>query len=55
MAKNRYKETNMAAPIENHQTASWANIESVKEVSRVPLPSVFEVENAKGWVDENQK
>lgn len=55
MAENRYKEKNMASPIENQETAAWANIENVKKVSRVPLPSVFEVENAKGWVDENQK
>lgn len=55
MADNRYKEKNMSTPIENHETAAWANIEKVKRNSRVPLPSMFEVENAKEWVDNNQK
>ncbi|SKC85455.1 CDIF630_02480 family spore surface protein [Maledivibacter halophilus] len=55
MTDNRYKEKNMSSSIENHETAAWANIENIKKVSRVPLPSVFEVENAKGWVDKNQK
>ena len=45
----------MSTSIENHETAAWANIKKVKKDSRVPLPSVFEVENAKEWVDKNQK
>ncbi len=55
MAKNKSKEKKVSTPIENHKTASWANIEKLKNTSRVPIPSKFEVENAKGWVDENQK
>ncbi|SHK04459.1 CDIF630_02480 family spore surface protein [Paramaledivibacter caminithermalis] len=55
MVANKHKEKNMATPIEKHETAAWANIESVKKDSRVPLPSTFEVENAKEWVDKNQK
>lgn len=55
MKENNHKERNMSVPIENHKTAAWANIENVKKNSRVPLPSVFEVENAKEWVDTNEK
>lgn len=55
MADNKFKEKMMEMAIENHRTASWANIEKLKNVSRVSLPTDFEVENAKGWVDENQK
>ncbi|WP_273702739.1 DUF3787 domain-containing protein [Thermoanaerobacter sp. A7A] len=42
-------------PIENHKTASWANIQNVKEKSNVPIPSENEVINAKEWVEENKK
>ncbi|WP_425448088.1 CDIF630_02480 family spore surface protein [Dethiothermospora halolimnae] len=55
MAKNRYKQRKMEIPIENHKTAAWANIEKIKRVSRVPIPSLLEVENAKEYVEENQK
>lgn len=55
MAKNRYKETHMSVPVENNRTAAWADVKKVKKESRVPLPSAFEVENAKEWVDNNQK
>lgn len=55
MAKNRYDGKNMSIPVENHKTAAWANIKHVKRDSRVPLPSNFEVENAKEWVDNNEK
>lgn len=55
MAKNKFKEKNMARTIENHQTAAWANIEDLKPVSRVPVPSEVEVRNAKEYVDTNQK
>ncbi|MFZ5968746.1 MAG: CDIF630_02480 family spore surface protein [Bacillota bacterium] len=55
MAKNKFKEKNMGMPIENHQTAAWANIEKQKPHSRVPIPNDKEVINAKEWVEENQK
>jgi len=42
-------------PIEQHTTAAWANIEKLKEVSNVAIPSKLEVGNAKEWVDSNQK
>ncbi len=42
-------------PIERHDTAAWANIKKLKEISKVSIPNEFEVENAKDWVDSNQK
>lgn len=55
MAKNSFKEKNMSRTIENHQTAAWANIGTLKPVSRVPVPDEIEVKNAKEYVDTNQK
>ena len=49
------KERLKARPIEKHTTAAWANIEKTKEISNVAIPSESEVENAKEWVDRNQK
>ncbi|MEW9093476.1 MAG: DUF3787 domain-containing protein [Clostridiaceae bacterium] len=42
-------------PIEQHDTAAWANIEYLKPVSQVSVPSEVEMFNAKEWVDSNQK
>lgn len=42
-------------PIEQHTTAAWANIENLKEISNVAIPSDAEVGDAKDWVDSNQK
>lgn len=55
MAKNKYKEKFMAKPIENHDTAAWANQSNFKAVSRVNLPYEEQIENAKEHVDNNQK
>ncbi|SPF36474.1 conserved hypothetical protein [Candidatus Desulfosporosinus infrequens] len=49
------KERLMPRPIEQHTTAAWANIEKLKEQSKVAIPSEIEVGNAKDWVDTNQK
>ena len=46
---------NIIPPIEKHDTAAWANISEQKPVSKVSVPSDFEVSNAKDWVDENKK
>ena len=55
MAQNRSKEKFMAVPIEQHDAAAWANIESTKEVSNVTMPGEFQIINAKEHVDNNQK
>lgn len=55
MAENRLKEKSMGMPVEKHDTAAWANIASVKKVSRVTIPSEMQTENAKEYVDTNEK
>jgi len=52
---NKSKEKSMKTPIENHRTAAWANINETKPVSKVPIPSLNGVENAKEYVDANEK
>ncbi|QZY55028.1 CDIF630_02480 family spore surface protein [Crassaminicella profunda] len=53
MSRNKLNKN--TKPIENHKTAPWANIEDLKSQSRVPIPNELEVENAKEWVDDNEK
>lgn len=55
MAKNKKKEKHMGMPIEEQNTAAWANIERKQPVSEVPIPDEDAVHNAKEWVDTNQK
>ena len=55
MAKNKTKDKNLKKQIENHDTAAWANIDQLKAISQVSIPDVEQVENAKDYVDENQK
>ncbi|HEY8909176.1 MAG TPA: DUF3787 domain-containing protein [Desulfosporosinus sp.] len=55
MSDSQNKERLKPRPIEQHTTAAWANIENVKELSNVAIPSEIEVGNAKDWVDTNQK
>jgi hypothetical protein len=45
----------METPIENHETAAWANIEKMKPVSNVTIPNEIQVRNAKEYVDTNEK
>ncbi|HOJ10270.1 MAG TPA: DUF3787 domain-containing protein [Clostridiales bacterium] len=42
-------------PVEKHDTAAWANIRTTKRVSKVTVPDEFQVENARDYVEENQK
>ncbi len=55
MAQNRYKEVHMAMPVENNDTAAWANVTESKPVSKVSIPDEVQVRNAKEYVDTNQK
>jgi len=55
MAKNKYKEKHMDVPIENHDTAAWANTSKMKPKSKVNIPDEVQVRNAKEYVDTNQK
>lgn len=55
MSENRYKESHIKTPVENHATAAWADSERLKEVSRVNMPAEAQVMEAKEYVDENHK
>jgi len=55
MAKNKYKEKRMEMPVENHDSAAWANTAKRKPVSKVNIPDQIQVRNAKEYVDTNQK
>ena len=55
MTENRYKEKKLGTPVENHDTAAWANINKTKPVSNVNIPAEVQVRNAKEYVDTNQK
>lgn len=55
MAKSIVRSKNYREPIEKHDTAAWADIESVKPGSKVTIPSEANVKNAKDYVDSNQK
>ena len=55
MAKNKYKEKHMSTPVENHDTAAWANVNEIKPVSHVNIPDEVQIRNAKEYVDTNQK
>lgn len=46
---------NSIQPIEKHDTAAITNISNQKSISKVPIPSEFEVNNAKDWVDDENK
>lgn len=55
MAKNKSKDKHMAQPIENHATAAWANQSQFKAISKVNIPDEEQVDNARDYVNENQK
>lgn len=52
---NHFKERMNEMPIENHQTAAWINIEGLQGSGRVFNPAYLGVEQAKEYVDENEK
>jgi hypothetical protein len=51
MAEKRYKSLSN----ESHETAAWASEKCKKPGSKVSIPQEFQVENAKGHVDSNEK
>lgn len=55
MSKNTRKETFLQKPIERHDTASWADADKNKRVSKVLVPKEDGVINAKEYVDMNEK
>lgn len=55
MGKDNYKSKNQQTPIENQDSAAWANREKRKRISKVNVPDESQIENAKDYVDDNQK
>ncbi|WP_334292573.1 DUF3787 domain-containing protein [Romboutsia lituseburensis] len=42
-------------PTNNAQTAAWADIDKLKPESKVSIPSLSNVEEAKEWVDDGSR
>jgi hypothetical protein len=42
-------------PVKNEGTAAWANIDSLQPESKVSIPSLDNVEEAKEWVDNGSR
>ncbi len=55
MSDNRNKEKFLQKPIEKHDTASWADVQRIKPISRVLVPKEEGVIDSKEYVDMNQK
>lgn len=55
ITKDKFKQHSMDTPIEKHTTAAWANIEKTKPVSKVNIPSEMQTDNARDYVNENEK
>mgnify|MGYP006278953327 CR=1 FL=1 len=53
--KNYFKQLNNEIPVENHETAAWTNGGNVLGEGRVINPDFIGVEQAKEYVDQNQK
>ena len=41
--------------IENHETAAWINTSKLKGEAKIPITSFIGVDQAKEYVDENEK
>ena len=55
MSEHKFKKDVFKQPIEKHDTAAWADVNKKRPISNVTIPSEFAVENAKDWVDSNEK
>ena len=49
------KKLEKAQPTNRESTAAWANIEQMDQDSKVSIPSEYEIEKAKNWVDNGSK
>lgn len=55
MVDKKKKDSFMALPIENHETAAWmSGWKAIKPESNVVIPTEEAVRDAKDWVDANQ-
>ena len=55
MSINEAKKDLTKQPTEKHDTAAWADVSTKKPESNVTIPSNAAMENAKDWVDSNEK
>ncbi len=55
MNKRKSMDKGCRKPVENHDTAAWANIRSQLDLSKVNIPDEVQVRNAKEFVDSNEK
>lgn len=55
MKKNNIKNKGTATTIGSNKTAALANIMELQPGSNVSIPSIEDVEEAKDWVDSNEK
>lgn len=56
MTENKKKQRFMALPIEKHESAAWVNSSrDVKPLSQVVIPTEYDVQNAKEWVDNGSR
>lgn len=49
------KKLEKAQPTNQEGTAAWANIEKCPEDTKINIPSEYEIEKAKNWVDNGSK
>jgi hypothetical protein len=49
------KRLNKVQPTNSEETAAWANTEKKISDSKVNIPSEYEIEKAKNWVDNGSK
>lgn len=55
MNSKTYKIHGYKQPVEKHETAPISNIQHTKSMSDVTVPSDEAIEDAKEWVDINEK
>jgi hypothetical protein len=49
------KRLEKAQPTNSEETAAWSNMEQTLKDSNVNVPSEYEIEKAKNWVDNGSK
>lgn len=49
------KRLNKYRPTNNESTAAWADIDKIRPESKVSVPSLSNVEEAKDWVDNGSR
>lgn len=55
MKKDKTNTINNSVPIEKQDTAAWANFKSLQPETRVIIPSEEAIDDARDWVNHNEK